>query len=54
MSKRNTKSNTKTKTFYEEESQNLSPVHVSVDNADTVIEVAPFSGRNVRGVGFGW
>jgi len=32
----NTKSNTKT--FHERKSQNLSPVHVSLDNADTVIE----------------
>jgi hypothetical protein len=35
----NTKSNTKT--FSEEEPQNLSPVHVSLDNADTVIEGGP-------------
>ena len=37
--KSNTKSNTKT--FHEEESQNPSQVHVSLDNADTVIEGAP-------------
>jgi hypothetical protein len=37
----NSKSNTKTKTFHERESQNLSPVQVSLDNADTVIEGAP-------------
>ena len=39
----NTKSNsnTKTKTFHEEESQNPSRVHVSLDNADTVIEGGP-------------
>ena len=29
------------KTFHERESQNLSPVHVSLDNADTVIEGGP-------------
>ena len=34
----NTKSNSNTKTLHEEESQNLSRVHVSLDNADTVIE----------------
>jgi len=41
--KNNTKSNTKsnTKTFHEEKSQNPSQVHVSLDNADTVIEGAP-------------
>jgi hypothetical protein len=32
----NTKSNTKT--FHERKSQNLSPVYVSLDNADTVID----------------
>src|SRR3981081_4496012 len=37
----NTKSNSNTKTFHEEESQNLSRVHVSLDNADTVIEGGP-------------
>jgi hypothetical protein len=37
----NTKSNSNTKTFYEEERQNPSRVHVSLDNADTVIEGAP-------------
>jgi len=48
--KGNTKSNTKT--FHERKSQNLSPVHVSLDNADTVIEGAP-SFRALRGrVGF--
>jgi hypothetical protein len=41
MSKSNIKSNSKTKTFHEEESQNLSRVHVSLDNADTVIEGGP-------------
>ncbi len=42
-SKSNSKSNRKsnTKTFHERESQNLSPVHVSLDNADTVIEGGP-------------
>jgi hypothetical protein len=35
-SKSNTKSNTKT--FHEKESQNLSPIQVSLDNADTVID----------------
>ena len=39
----NTKSNSNTKTFHEEESQNLSRVHVSLDNADTVIEGWPTS-----------
>jgi len=39
MSKSNTKSNSKT--LHEEESQNLSLVHVSLDNADTVIEGGP-------------
>jgi hypothetical protein len=34
----NTKSNSKTKTFYEGKSQNLRTVHVSLDNADTVID----------------
>jgi hypothetical protein len=40
MSKSNTKSKSKsnTKTFHERKSQNLSPVQVSLDNADTVIE----------------
>jgi len=37
----NTKSNSNTKTFHEEESQNLSRVQVSLDNADTVIEGGP-------------
>jgi hypothetical protein len=37
----NTKSNSNTKTFHEEESQNLSRVHASLDNADTVIEGGP-------------
>jgi len=37
----NTKSDSNTKTFHEEESQNLSRVHVSLDNADTVIEGGP-------------
>ena|SRR5258705_11845882 len=43
----NTKSNSNTKTFHEEESQNLSRVHVSLDNADTVIEVAHISPRRI-------
>jgi len=37
----NTKSNSNTKTFHEEGSQNPSRVHVSLDNADTVIEGGP-------------
>jgi hypothetical protein len=43
MSTSNTKrkSNTKTKTFHEGKTQNPSPVDVSLDNADTVIEGAP-------------
>jgi len=39
MSKSNTKSNTKT--FHEGKNQNPSLVHVSLDNADTVIEGCP-------------
>jgi hypothetical protein len=35
------KSNTKTKTSHEGKVKNLSPVEVSLDNADTVIEGAP-------------
>ena len=35
------KGKSNTKTFHERKSQNLSPVHVSLDNADTVIEGAP-------------
>ena len=37
----NSNSNSKTKTFYEGKSQNLRTVHVSLDNADTVIEGGP-------------
>jgi hypothetical protein len=47
MSKSNTKSNTKT--FHEKESQNLSPIQVSLDNADTVIEgLAHICGSNQK------
>jgi hypothetical protein len=41
MSASNTKSNTKTKTSHERKVKNLSPVEVSLDNADTVIEGGP-------------
>src|SRR6267143_6825754 len=41
----NTKSNSNTKPFHEEESQNLSRVHVSLDNADTVIDGWPTQAR---------
>ena len=34
----NTQSKSNSKTFHERKSQNLSQVHVSLDNADTVIE----------------
>jgi len=47
--KSNSKSDSNTKTFHEEESQNLSRVHVSLDNADTVIEGGP---GNLRGAPF--
>jgi hypothetical protein len=36
-----TKSDSNANTLHEEESQNLSPVDVSLDNADTVIEGGP-------------
>ena len=38
--KSNTKNKSNTKTFHERKNQNLSPVHVSLDNADTVIDVS--------------
>jgi hypothetical protein len=40
-SKSSTKNKSNTKTFHERKNQNLSPVEVSLDNADTVIEGAP-------------
>ncbi len=52
QSNTNTKNNRNTKTFHERKSQNLSLVHVSLDNADTVIEggpsFAPFEGWDFR------
>jgi hypothetical protein len=39
---RMSKSNTKTKDLHEGKSQNLRMFYVSLDTADTVIEVAPF------------
>ncbi len=39
--KSNIKNKSNTKTFHERKSQNLSPVEVSLDNADTVIEGGP-------------
>jgi hypothetical protein len=39
--KSNTKNKSNTKTFHERKNQNLSPVEVSLENADTVIEGAP-------------
>jgi hypothetical protein len=52
------KSNTKTKTSHERKVKNLSPVEVSLDNADTVIEGGPvypaiFS-REVGRPSFAW
>jgi len=41
MSTNNSKNNCNPKTFHERKSQNLSLVHVSLDNTDSVIEGGP-------------
>jgi len=60
MSKDKSKGEEKTRTFYEGKRQNPSPLYVSLDNADTVIEgappLSPFFGDRLgsSGVGMSW